>query len=109
MAAQYLGSRLSEPKADVYFDRPLAPLTRAAFAAAVRKHGLRLDRRTLWLYDDASIYVNGEAVPWPAGDRRALMQLANARALPGKQAAALSGGIIAFLHKGYCHGFLHVA
>ena len=109
MTTQYLGSRLSEPKADVYFDRPSAPLSRAAFATAARKHGLRLDRRTLWLYDDASIYVNGEAAPWPVGDRSALMQLANTRALPARQAAALSGGIITFLHEGYRHGFLHVA
>jgi 50S ribosomal protein L16 3-hydroxylase len=109
MATQYLGSRLSEPKADVYFNRPAAPLTLAAFATAVRKHGLRLDRRTLWLYDDVSIYVNGEAAPWPARNKSALMQLANARALPAKRAATLSGGIITFLYKGYCHGFLHVA
>jgi hypothetical protein len=75
----------------------------------VRKHGLRLDRHTLWLYDDVSIYVNGEAAPWPVGNKSALMQLANARALPAKRAATLSGGIITFLYKGYCHGFLHVA
>jgi 50S ribosomal protein L16 3-hydroxylase len=109
ITTQYLGSRLSEPKADVYFNRPSAPLARAAFAAAVRKHGVRLDRRTQWLYDDASIYVNGEAAPWPVGGRSALRQLANTRALPAKQAATLSGGIIAFLHEAYRHGFLHVA
>lgn len=109
LVTQYLGSRLSEPKADVYFSPPSAPKSRAAFAAGARKYGLRLDRRTQWLYDDASIYVNGEAAPWPAGDRSAITHLANTRALPAKLAATLSGGIIAFLHEGYRHGFLHVA
>jgi 50S ribosomal protein L16 3-hydroxylase len=109
LVTQYLGSFLSEPKADVYFNPPSAPKSRAAFAAGVRKRGLRLDRRTQWLYDDASIYVNGEATPWPVRDRSALMHLANTRALPAKQAATLSDGIMAFLHEGYRHGFLHIA
>ena len=109
LVIQYLGSLLSEPKADVYFSPPSTPKSRAAFAACARKHGLRLDRRTQWLYDDAAIYVNGEATPWPIGDRNALKHLANTRALPAKQAATLSSGIIAFLHEGYRHGFLHVA
>jgi 50S ribosomal protein L16 3-hydroxylase len=109
LVTHYLGSLLSEPKADVYFTPPSRPLSRPAFAAAARRRGLRLDRRTQWLYDDASIYVNGEAAAWPAGERSALMCLANARALPARQAAALNGGIIAFLHEGYRHGFLHVA
>jgi 50S ribosomal protein L16 3-hydroxylase len=109
LVTQYLGSRLSEPKADVYFTPPSTPMSRSAFAAGARKRGLRLDRHTQWLYDDASIYVNGEPAPWPAGDRSALMHLANTRALPAKHAATLSSGIMAFLHEGYRHGFLHVA
>ena len=109
MVTQYLGTRLSEPKADVFFVPPAAPLSRAAFAAAAHKRGLRLDRRTQWLYDDDALYVNGEAAPWPPGERAALAQLANTRALPARQAAALSAGLIAFLHEGYRHGFLHVA
>lgn len=108
MVTHYLGSHLSEPKADVVFAPPSVPMSRPAFTAAARKRGLRLDRRTQWLYDDAAIYVNGEAAPWPAGERSALMRLANTRKLPAKQVAPLRGGIIAFLHEGYRHGFLHV-
>ena len=106
---RFLGSLLSEPKPDVFFEPPEVPLTRAAFAAAVRKHGMRLDRRTQWLYDNDAIYVNGEARPWPAGDRGPLAQLANKRALPAPMAAALDSGIIAYLHEDYRHGYLHVA
>ncbi len=109
LVTQYLGARLSEPKADVYFDPPSAPQSRAAFASAARKRGLHLDRRTQWLYDDDALYVNGEAAPWPAGGRSALTQLANKRALSAQQASALTPATIAFLHEGYRNGFLHVA
>jgi hypothetical protein len=98
LVTQYLGSVLSEPKADVF-----QPAFGAEVAGGVRgrseKRGLRLDRRTQWLYDDAAIYVNGEASPWPVGDRSALMHLANTRSLPAKQTATLSSGMIAFLHE----------
>jgi 50S ribosomal protein L16 3-hydroxylase len=109
LVARYLGSHLSEPKANVYFNPPSVPKSRASFAAGARKRGLRLDRRTQWLYDDAAIYVNGEASPWPVGDRSALMDLANFRALSAKQTGTLGSGMMAFLHEGYRHGFLHLA
>ena len=67
--ARFLGAMLSEPKPDVYFDAPDAPLTARAFAAAIGRQGLRLDRRTQWLYDDDSMYVNGEARAWPRAGR----------------------------------------
>ena len=106
---RFLGQFLSEPKPHVYFDLPAAPLSRAAFAKAIGQRGVVLDRRTHWLYDDAAIYVNGDAHPWPAGDRASLERLANARALDARSAAALPSGSINFLHEGYCHGFLHAA
>ncbi len=105
--ARFLGSMLSEPKASVYFDPPQHALSRAAFAAAIRRAGVHLDRRTQWLYDDDAIFINGEAHAWPAGDRGALMSIANARALSATQSKSLDSGIIAFLHDGYAHGYLH--
>lgn len=107
IVARFLGTTLSEPKAQVFFDPPEIPLSRAAFAAAIRKHGIRLDRRTQWLYDDDAIYVNGESHPWPPGARSTLVELANARSLAPTQTNALDGGIIAFLHEGFAHGYLH--
>ncbi|MCC7326056.1 MAG: cupin domain-containing protein [Burkholderiales bacterium] len=106
--ARFLGTMLSEPKANVYFDPPEAPMSRAAFAAAIRRQGLRLDRRTQWLYDDDAMYVNGEAWPWPSAARTALAALADARALPPSVAASLGVGVIKFLHEGYRDGFLHI-
>jgi 50S ribosomal protein L16 3-hydroxylase len=107
--ARFLGTMLSEPKPDVWFDAPAAPLSRAAFARAIARRGVTLDRRTQWLYDDDAMYVNGEASPWPEGDRRTLAALANARGLAPPDVASLSPDAIRFLHDGYRHGFLHAA
>jgi 50S ribosomal protein L16 3-hydroxylase len=107
--ARFLGAFLSDPKPDVYFTPPATKQSRAAFARAISKRGVTLDRRTQWLYDDDAIYLNGEAVAWPAGARPALVALANARALTAGQVASLSPAALQFLHDGYSHGFLHIA
>ncbi len=107
--ARFLGTALSEPKADVFFQPPAVPLTRAVFVAKSRARGLHLDRRTLWLYDDDAIYVNGEAHAWPVGDRAVLKTLANDRALIAPQRASLGDDIATFLYENYRHGYLHPA
>ena len=107
-AARFVGAFLSEPKAHVFFEPPARPLARSPFAAVLRKRGLELDRRTQWLYDDVAIYLNGEVHPWPAGERRALIQIANARTLGPTDTHSLTPGAIAFLHEGYRHGFIHI-
>ena len=107
--ARFLGIFLSEPKPDVYFDAPDRALPLAAFAKSIARRGVALDRRTQWLYDDASVYINGEVRAWPAGARAALAELANARSLPAPASAALPPEALQLLHDGYRHGFLHVA
>lgn len=107
--ARFLGVMLSEPKADVYFAAPAAPLSERAFAVAIRKRGLRLDRRTLWLYDDDAMYVNGEARAWPRAGRSLVASLANARALTPAQASRLPTAAVRLLHTDYRHGYLHPA
>jgi 50S ribosomal protein L16 3-hydroxylase len=107
--ARFLGVFLSDPKPDVYFDPPARRLSRPAFAKAIARRGIALDRRTQWLYDDGAIYVNGEAREWPIGVRGCLIDLANSRRLSARRAASLSVAALQFLHDGYSHGFLHVA
>ncbi len=107
--ARFLGVFLSEPKPDVFFTAAGKPLSRAAFAKAIARGGVKLDRRTQWLYDDVAIYVNGQASEWPGGAQPALVELANARALDARRAAAISDAALQFLYDGYRHGFLHVA
>lgn len=104
--ARFVGCLLTEPKSNVYFTPPATPLARAAFTAAVRRHGIALDRRTQWLYDDTALYVNGEACEWPAGARDALVALGNARRLSAAQCAKLPAGTLSFLHQGYVDGYL---
>ena len=106
--ARFLGAFLSEPKADVFFDPPQAPLSQRAFASAARRKGVHLDRRTQWLFDDEALYANGEARPWRAGTKAGLATLANARALSGSQAGRLPGPAIAMLYEDYRHGSLHL-
>ena len=107
--SRFLGIFLSEPKPDVVFDPPAKGLSFAAFAKASAKCGVRLDRRTQWIYDDAAIYLNGEAKEWSTGSRMGLIDLANARNLSGRQVGSLSPAALRFLHDGYRHGYLHVA
>jgi 50S ribosomal protein L16 3-hydroxylase len=104
--ARFLGTFLSEPKPSVFFDAPQSSLPRAGFARRVASRGIVLDRRTQLLYDDDALYVNGEAVAWPAEGRDALVRLANDRALPGSACAALPKQTLLLVHEWYRHGFL---
>ena len=105
--ARFLGTMLSEPKPHVVFNRPATPLSRARFEAKLRRHGVQLDRRTQWLYDDEAIFLNGNRAPWPEGDRQLLMRLANVRALAATEIAALPPQAREFLHQAHGDGYLH--
>jgi 50S ribosomal protein L16 3-hydroxylase len=104
--ARFLGCWLSEPKPQVYFEAPARPRARAAFAAAVAKHGVRLNRRTQLLYDERHLFINGAAVPWPPAGADDLARLANERALAPGLASALAPPAAAMLYDWYRDGFL---
>ena len=105
---RFLGCLLSEPKADVFFDPPAAPLSLRDF---VRRTGraangaVRLDRRARMLYDSASVYLNGEVMAAVA-DHPALATLADRRRLSA--VAALPQATLRLLHEAYLMGALHV-
>jgi 50S ribosomal protein L16 3-hydroxylase len=104
---RFLGCFLSEPKPHVTFDRPEPALSRARFAAAIKARGLRLDRRTQWLYDAEAHYVNGEIRQRPRSAGEALVRLADERRLAAAGAKRLPDGIIALLYADYRNGYLH--
>jgi 50S ribosomal protein L16 3-hydroxylase len=76
-----LGEYLSEPKANVWFTPGAAP----AWGVGV---GVQLDPRTCMLYDDAHVFINGEAWQVAGRDAKALRRLADHRYLPSQALAA---------------------
>jgi len=105
--ARFLGGWLSEPKPDVFFDPPGAPLPRRAFAARAARHGVRLDLRTQLLYDSRHLFINGTALAWPGAGAATLRQLANARALGARAVAATPAAATALFYDWYRDGYLH--
>jgi 50S ribosomal protein L16 3-hydroxylase len=104
----FVGRYLSEPKPHVAFTPPARPLPPRAFAARMRREGVRLDPATQLLYDTRRFYVNGEAVAPSGGARRTLVRLADARALDGATLAHPDPALLALLHHWHGHGWLHL-
>jgi 50S ribosomal protein L16 3-hydroxylase len=91
MAAAFVGRYFSEPKPEVYFTPPAKPLGDKAFATRLAKHGFKLDAKSRLLFSGTQFFINGEDFGAPGPERKALMQLADTRALPpGNYGAALT-------------------
>jgi 50S ribosomal protein L16 3-hydroxylase len=102
--ANFLGSYLSEPKPHIFFDGPARPLSAPRFAAAVAKHGVALDLKSLMLCEGATVFVNGEAHRMGKRDYRVLRELADVRRLaPGMP---LSDDALELLYEWYLDGYL---
>jgi 50S ribosomal protein L16 3-hydroxylase len=103
---RFLGSYLSEPKSHVRFEAPHMPLTAARFAARTTRTGVRLDLRSQLLYDDARVYMNGEALAPRAGDFAIFAHLADERALSSDECARLSRTARKLLYDWYRYGYV---
>jgi 50S ribosomal protein L16 3-hydroxylase len=77
----FIGCYLSEPKAQVVFTRPRAPLARAAFKRRARERGLALALPTRMLYHEGQLFVNGEAHAIATRGHSPFHTLADERAL----------------------------
>jgi 50S ribosomal protein L16 3-hydroxylase len=104
--ACFLGCFLTEPKPAVRFDAPRRPHGEPSFRRAAAQRGLRLDTRTQLLYDARHLFINGDAVPWPARGMDALKKLANERCLSGAEIRRTAQ--LDVLYRWYRDGFLHV-
>ena len=103
--------RSPSPRPTSCFDAPdAAALARRVRRRASRERGCALDRRTQWLYDDAAMYVNGEARDWPRRGR-ALPADARRRACADGRGSGQASppAIVTLLHEDYRHGYLHPA
>ena len=87
--AEFAGRYLSEPKPNVFFDPPEAPLTRAAFNKQANKHGVALNPKSRLLFTDGRFFINGDAFTVAADETAALKQLADQRKLVPPLPAAL--------------------
>ena len=103
--ARFIGRFLTEPKPEVVFTHP-PRRPRPAFERRVGRDGVRLDRRTQLLYDDARYYLNGDDALLPDRDRPALRRLADRRLLTAKECATLAPETMDLLHDWHRHGFL---
>lgn len=103
--ARFLGRYLSEPSADVVFAGG-ARRSRGDFGRRLGRSGVRLDRRTQLLYDDARLYVNGEELAMPASGASVLREFADRRALPANACVALPPEIVDLLYDWHRHGYL---
>jgi 50S ribosomal protein L16 3-hydroxylase len=101
----FLGCYLTEPKPHVFFVPPPRPLTARSFAAASARRGVHLDPRTLLLYDEHRIFINGAAVTRPRIGARAIEQLANARAIRAREPVAAPAQLF---YQWYRDGYLHL-
>jgi 50S ribosomal protein L16 3-hydroxylase len=73
------------------------------FADRVSTAGLRLDPRTRMLFRGAAFFINGERMVAPSAQRRALVELANRRALPPQRPPE---ALLVMLYEWYKAGFL---
>ncbi|MCP3722840.1 cupin domain-containing protein [Paraburkholderia sp. CNPSo 3272] len=105
--SSFVGSWLSEPKANVVFDAPEKALDEARFVAQAAKNGITLDRRTILLYDSRSYYLNGEQYLLKEA-RKWLPALADRRSMDGKRFVTLSHDscVTALLHEWYRAGWI---
>ena len=83
--ARVLGEYLTEPKAQVWFDRQT--VNQAVRGGA----NLQLDPRTRMLFDAQHIFINGESFIASGRDARLMRELANQRVLSAAERARLSG------------------
>ena len=102
-----IGTFLTEPKPNVWFERP-PPLRPHAFARLASQRGLELDRRSRIAYRGRWVHANGEALESTPAQRRWLRRLADWRILTAVQCADAfaSPGLADILHDWYAAGWL---
>ncbi|CAN7671659.1 cupin domain-containing protein [Caballeronia sp. LjRoot29] len=108
--ASFLGTYLSEPKPNVVFDPPRRPLNENRFIERVKQSGLKLDKKTVLLYDKHTYFMNGEQDLMAGKLKKWLPELADKRYLEGKRFVTLSGdsSMTVLLHEWYCAGWIQV-
>jgi 50S ribosomal protein L16 3-hydroxylase len=106
---RFLLGHLSEPKAQVLFERPRPAAGRAAFVRRAARRGVALDRATRMLYAGRDLGINGEVVRLPADCAAALRRLADERRASAESVAHLPAAGHDLLHAWYAAGWVRFA
>lgn len=56
----FLGKFLTEPKSHVFFDPSESPMSKNNFLKHAKQHGINLDLKTLMLFTNTELFINGE-------------------------------------------------
>ncbi len=99
----FLGTYLSEPKPNIYFDSPESPLSKVAFIQAAKKKGVRLDLKSQMLFTDKLLFINGESYAFTAS-HLFLKKLADNREV--KLPEKLDKQTTHLLYEWYLNGYL---
>jgi 50S ribosomal protein L16 3-hydroxylase len=102
---RFAGCYLTEPKAQVVFQRPRRPLTLADFTKRVRGHGIGLALQSRMLFTGKYFFINGECHALGHTNRNALVRLADTRAAPAFTPGAATARL---LYAWYCAGYIDV-
>ncbi len=106
--AHFLLAHLSEPKAQVVFERPRRAQPEGAFRTAALQRGVTLDRRTRLLYHGRAAGINGEHLaPGPA--LKAVKRLADRRSLTPTEIRDAGAAALELMYVWYRAGWLSVA
>jgi len=108
---RFIGCWLTEPKPNVWFERPVRTPSLDRFVALASRGGIRLDRRTRIGWRGRQLFVNGEMPAVPVGAGRWMRQLADRRTLSSADAARAlrNGTLAAMLRDWYAAGWLVLA
>ena len=99
--AEFAGCYLSEPKPNVFFDPPDAPLARAAFKREAARNGVALNPKSRLLFADERFFINGEAFAPHPDELAALQHLADHRKLAPPLSAALCDRLYEWYEAGW--------
>ena len=99
--ARALGEWLTEPKAQVWFERRDDETTPPA------DHALVLDRRTRMAYDARQVFINGESFAASGADATHIRRLADQRRLAAADLRRLSAGARVVIAQWLAAGWVH--
>lgn len=111
--AQFLGTYLSDPKADVVFE-PNKKISMRTFSEKLAKLGIALDLKSQMLFEANCFYLNGEVATLTGDSAEVLKELADNRHLKPVDISSgnhlrqeVDAALLQQLHDWYIAGYLH--